>query len=108
HLLPAIYKVGKGQKWILKTLLTRLGGKKYTHRKEGFGLPFGAWLHDARVYRKISPYFKDEQLPVYQYVSYPQVQRLLEQHRNKQEDNSILLWSLLTLSAWLIHKFDPL
>ena len=106
NLLPAIYKLGKGQKWILKALLSRLGGKIYTHRKEGFGLPFGAWLHDPRAYRKISSYFEDDQLPVYQHVSYQKTQLLLEQHRNKREDHSVLLWSLLTLSAWLIHKFS--
>lgn len=102
--LPATYKVSQGQKWILKALLSRLGGKIYTQRKEGFGFPFGIWLRNSSTYQKIRPYFDDEKLPIYQYVSYQQVQMLLEQHRNRREDYGLILWSLLTLSAWLLHK----
>jgi len=104
HELPATFKLKNGKKWILKSLLNRLGGDKYTRRKEGFGLPFGAWMHNDHAYHKIRPYLEDEQLPVYQFVAYGKVQKLLEEHRRKQEDNSAMLWSLLTLSAWLVKS----
>ena len=105
HQLPATFKLQKGKKWLLKFLLHRLGGKIYTHRKEGFGLPFGAWLHNKSAFHKISPYLEDEQLPVYQFVTFSKVQQLLQQHRKRQEDQSQNIWALLTLSAWLIHQY---
>lgn len=99
--LPPKFRLQRGNKWILRQLLNRLGGQTFTRRaKEGFGLPFGHWLR-MNSSPIIKQYLEDSQLPLYQFFPYDKAQNLLKKHRNGRDDYSTELWSIMLLSAWL-------
>ncbi|MDO1447040.1 asparagine synthase (glutamine-hydrolyzing) [Rhodocytophaga aerolata] len=104
--LPATFLVKNGKKWLLKDILTRIGGKAYVTRpKEGFGMPFGAWLRTT----KGTPFIqlvKDKDNELYQTVSYELVERLLQAHLSGKMDYSSELWTVVLLAAWIKHHFS--
>ncbi|MDF9795010.1 asparagine synthase (glutamine-hydrolyzing) [Catalinimonas alkaloidigena] len=102
--LPAGFRMKHGKKWILKRLLEKRGGKVFSTRsKEGFGLPFGQWLHhDETEYIRHSLQ-RREQL-IYEHISYEQVQYMLQAHLQKKKDYNQGLWAVWMLASWLeIH-----
>ncbi|WKN40454.1 asparagine synthase (glutamine-hydrolyzing) [Tunicatimonas pelagia] len=102
--LPATFRLKYGRKWMLQNLLNQYGGKPFTRRaKEGFGLPFGYWLREEKS-TIIRQYLEDDQLPIYQYISFNPVNQLLTSHRKGHQDYSAELWSVMLLSAWLSHQ----
>lgn len=99
--LPAVFRLQRGKKWILKQLLNRYGGQPFAHRaKEGFGLPFGHWLRRESL-PVIHQYLDDPQQSIYQFIPPEKAQHLLKMHRSGRHDYSAEIWSLLLLSAWL-------
>lgn len=101
--LPATYRLQHGPKWILKQILESYGGKAFTRRKkEGFGLPAGAWLR-REEYRFLLPPLEDPEAILFQFVPYKKVQHMLQSQRAQKTDYSQELWALLMLSAWLGH-----
>lgn len=103
--LPANFRIRHGKKWILKRLLEARGGKVFTQRaKEGFGLPFGQWLRSAEMANIRSSLQEREQL-MYDYVSFEQVQHMLQNHQQKQADYGPELWSVWVLASWLQLHF---
>ncbi|MEM9832003.1 MAG: asparagine synthase (glutamine-hydrolyzing) [Bacteroidota bacterium] len=102
--LPAVFRLKYGRKWILRQLLNQYGGQPFTRRsKEGFGLPFGHWLREDRS-TIIRQYLEDNNLPIYQLLSFNLVSQLLTSHRKGYQDHSAELWSVLLLSAWLVCR----
>ncbi len=102
--LPAVFRLKHGRKWILRNLLDQYGGKPFTRRaKEGFGLPFGHWLKEKRS-TIIRQHLEDHQLPIYEFISFNKVDRLLTAHRRGYQDHSAELWSVMLLSAWLSNQ----
>jgi asparagine synthase (glutamine-hydrolysing) len=102
--LPAGFRMKHGKKWILKNLLERRGGKEFcTRPKEGFGLPFGQWLHEAEMeYVRESIRCKNQL--IYEHVPYERVQQMLRAHLQKKTDFSQELWAVWMLASWLkIH-----
>ncbi len=102
--LPAVFRLKRGRKWILRNLLDQYGGQPFTRRtKEGFGLPFGHWLKEDKS-TVIRRYLEDDYLPVYEFISSDQVSQLLTLHRKGQQDYSAELWTVMLLSAWLSNQ----
>ncbi len=95
-----------GPKWILRQLLERNGGRLFTRRKkEGFGLPTGAWLRKEKFHFLRQP-LENPQALLFQYIAFSQVQKMLHAHVRQKADYSQELWALLLLSAWLSHHFE--
>ncbi len=94
-----------GQKWILKDILEKNGGKKFIHRpKEGFGLPLSSWLMDAKV-QHLWEWNNSSESLVFDFIDKKKIDQLISQQKRRSEDHGPLLWSILTLSHWLQHNF---
>lgn len=99
--LPSEALITKGQKWILKNILSKNGGGKFINRpKEGFGLPLSHWLFNKKVARLWELFELNESL-IYTYIDKTIVDHLIDQQKRKVEDHGPLLWSLLVLGHWL-------
>lgn len=97
--------ISKGRKWILNKILDDNHGNEFTKRnKEGFGLPFGSWIKNPSNVI-IEYYLRPENLIIHQYLPYPEIQVLLNDHKANIRDNSLELWSILVLAAWLEKEF---
>ena len=97
--------INRGQKWILKEILKKHGGKKFIHRpKEGFGLPLSNWLFDKRVVH-LWELFESKESMIYNFIDKHIFDNLVKQQKRKAEDNGPLLWSILVLGHWLQRNF---
>lgn len=95
------YKLKYGKKWILKQLLTDLGGKVYTQRrKEGFGMPIGKWLREP-VGKDFIELLQRPDSALSEYLPTSHIQGIVKQHLAQREDYSTELWALLFLELWL-------
>jgi asparagine synthase (glutamine-hydrolysing) len=104
--LPVDFVMGNGRKWILKSLLTKYGGKVFAIRpKEGFGLPLSHWLTDKRV-EHLWKFVNNKNHIIFSHVDKSVVDRLLQQQKKKSQDHGPLLWSILVLAHWLEHNFQ--
>lgn len=96
----------KGQKWVLKNILVKHGGKKFINRpKEGFGLPLSSWLFDKRV-AHLWEIFESKDSLIFQYLEKQKFDFLVNQQIQKAEDHGPLLWSILVLAHWLQRNFS--
>lgn len=104
--LPAGFRMKHGKKWILKRLLEERGGKAFcTRPKEGFGLPFGHWLHETEM-EYVRESIRGKNQLIYEYVSYEQIQQMLRAHLQKKKDYSQELWAVWMLASWLKIHFS--
>jgi len=104
--LPPSSLIGNGQKWILKELLKKHGGRKFVNRpKEGFGLPLSNWLFDKRV-SHLWEMFESEESIIFNYLKKEKFDHLVRQQKQKAEDHGPLLWSILVLGHWLQRNFS--
>jgi asparagine synthase (glutamine-hydrolysing) len=94
-----------GRKWILKEVLKMNGGTEFLNRpKEGFGMPFGYWIkmpQNANFVAQLRNSFH----PIYEWVPYATVQKLIDTHLNNSRDCSSELWSVLLLMNWYEKEF---
>lgn len=98
-------RIKYGQKWMLKNVLKKYGGKKFVNRpKEGFGLPLSNWLFDPRVVHLWNPVNSKNHV-IYEFFDKNIVKKLVNQQKQKVEDHSQLLWSILVLSHWINRNF---
>lgn len=96
----------KGQKWVLKNILEKHGGKKFINRpKEGFGMPLSSWLFDKRV-AHLWEIFESKDSLIFQYFEKKKFDYLVNQQKQNVEDHGPLLWSILVLAHWLQHNFS--
>lgn len=103
--LPADYLLKGGKKWILKSLLSRHGGKAYgQRRKEGFGPPFGAWIRQGKT-DPLWQWLQQVEHPLHALLPIDIPKGLLEAHRSGKADNSQELMALALLAHWLEEKF---
>jgi asparagine synthase (glutamine-hydrolysing) len=94
-----------GQKWILKELLKQYGGQTYVNRlKEGFGIPFGQWLNHRESMHLVD-FLNNENCYIFEFIDREVLQSYFYQHRKGWADNSLLLWSVITLAHWLEKEF---
>ncbi|TAD90236.1 MAG: hypothetical protein EAY75_04605 [Bacteroidetes bacterium] len=99
--IPLAYQLKHGKKWILKKILSDLGGKVYTtRRKEGFGVPIGAWLR-APVGKVYVDILQNPKSILSHYLPARYIQTLVKQHLSYQTDATAELWALLVLEMWL-------
>ncbi|KOY87966.1 hypothetical protein AD998_19135 [bacterium 336/3] len=99
--IPANTLLRHGRKWILKHLLEQKGGKIYTQRKkEGFGLPFGHWLHNPKN-SFLWDFTNNSQNAIFEYVPKGRFNYILQKHLSKQEDYTQELFALCALGWWL-------
>ncbi|WP_224999977.1 asparagine synthase (glutamine-hydrolyzing) [Cesiribacter sp. SM1] len=103
--MPATYLLQKGRKWILKALLQKYGGKAYTRRaKEGFGLPFGAWVQQDKT-DFLWQWLEQKEHPLHEILPPAITQNLLQAHRQGRADYSQELMALALLAGWLEKNF---
>ena len=95
----------KGQKWILKEILKKNGGKKFISRsKEGFGLPLGNWLFNLKI-AHLWELFENSESVIFKYIGMEKFKLIADRHKRKAEDHGPLLWSILVLGHWLEKNF---
>lgn len=95
----------QGRKWILKELLSDLGGEAFVHRpKEGFGIPAVRWLRSETGTQKFQSILNHSH-PLYEWLDHQEVSRLLLAHSSQKRDYSSELIALLILFAWWDHTF---
>ncbi len=95
-----------GRKWILKHLLNQYGGAAFANRKkEGFGLPFGSWLRSGYA-NHLLDFFEDQNCIIFEYLDRTYAQKQLDDHLRHKKDNTLFLWSIITLGSWLKVNFD--
>ncbi|AHM61522.1 asparagine synthetase B [Flammeovirgaceae bacterium 311] len=103
--LPAAYLLNGGRKWILKSLLQKYGGKTYTLRsKEGFGLPFGAWVQQGKT-DFLWQWLEQKEHPLHELLPPAITKELLQAHRQGKADYSQELMALALLSIWIEKNF---
>lgn len=102
---PSEVRIQKGSKWMLKEILTKHGGAKFTRRsKEGFGLPLSGWLFDKRM-AHLWDIFNDQNQSVFNFLEKKKFDELVDQQKRRIEDHGPLLWSILVLAHWLKRNF---
>ncbi len=103
--IPPWFLIDKGKKWILKEILKKYEGKKYTQRpKEGFGLPVGIWLKKKKFKYLIDEITRHDNL-LWEHTDKERIALLVTEHMNDKADNSQEIWSFLTLSLWIKNRF---
>ena len=96
----------QGRKSFLKQWLLKRGGQAFVQRsKEGFGMPFGYWLHQGAL-----PWVEDRlkmpKLLVYKWVNYSGFQQMLRLHLKQKHDYTSEIWAVFLLSEWLETNFS--
>jgi asparagine synthase (glutamine-hydrolysing) len=98
--------IERGRKWILKSLLSELGGSRYVNRpKEGFGFPFGQWIKKPEYADLMSGMVNQKNL-IYNYVDRTSILKIVQDHFTGREDNSQEIWSFFLLNAWIEKNFN--
>ncbi len=100
--ISASHLLKNGSKWVLKELLNKRGGAIYSNRsKEGFGVPFGEWI---RQDKKHILFLKSQTLIIYEFLSYTEIQKMIDRHLNYKQDYTTEIWNVLLLAKWLELK----
>lgn len=95
----------QGRKWILKDILTGLGGESFVNRpKEGFGIPAAGWFRSSEGLNKLQQ-IQATSHPLYEWLDHQEVSRLLSAHRSQKRDYTSELMALLILFVWWDHTF---
>jgi asparagine synthase (glutamine-hydrolysing) len=98
--LPSEWKIkGNNKKIILKKAFSHLLPASILNRpKHGFSVPLDSWFRGEL--RPLAEECLFKQSALSEYLSLPAVQRLWQEHQNKNSDHGTILWSLLMLSLW--------
>jgi asparagine synthase (glutamine-hydrolysing) len=99
--IPAQLKLPGGElKGVLKKSLEGLLPHDVLYRsKRGFGAPVGQWLKKDLLPLRTA-LLSQSVVESRGYVSWPAVQRVMQQHDSNREDYSDLLFVLLNLELW--------
>ncbi len=91
--IPSAWKYRSGQtKYILKKALEPvLPGEVLRRRKQGFGVPVGAWFKDGRLSLEKAPF---------EGLNAAFIQAKLDEHRRGRADQRAFLWNAWLLKAW--------
>lgn len=94
-----------GRKWMLKEVLKRNGGEEFLNRpKEGFGMPFGHWIKKPGNANFVAQ-LRNQNHPIYEWVPFATINKLIDLHLNNTRDCSSELWSVLLLMNWFEKEF---
>lgn len=98
--------INRGQKWILKDMLTRRGGREFSGRpKEGFGAPFGYWLKAPQLRYLQNEYAAGQEI-IHKFIDPGLALKMYRDHIRGKIDYSSELFAYLVLTRWLKHEFS--
>lgn len=100
--LPDSQKVNDSEsKIILKNLAGKYLPSNIVFRKKcGFGLPISEWLRDAEGLGRYLKFFTDPKIKR-SYLNYQNIGRCIDEHLKRENDNSEIIWILLSLELWV-------
>ncbi len=103
--LPSGMKVrNRTTKYALRKVACRWLDSSTSERpKVGFPVPIRHWMREGEGYHRVKKAFEGEAAK--KYFHEEQLMRLLEEHKNKQKDNSRKLWVLYTFCLWYEINF---
>ena len=99
--LPSNLKIRDGTgKWIFRRAISDLVPTAVLNRpKRGFAIPISRWFLNELRHRMEGILQKDS--PVYDFLDFNAVSRVVNEHRSLRRDHSSLLWRILVLHIWL-------
>jgi asparagine synthase (glutamine-hydrolysing) len=102
--IPASLKL-KG--WTTKSILKRalrddLPSEVLTRRKQGFGVPLGAWLRGP-LRPRLEQWLEPRRLAAQGLFDPTAVRRLVSEHLAGRRDHRKVLWALMMFQAWCEH-----
>ncbi len=99
--LPSNLKIREGRgKWIFRRAISDLVPSGILNRpKRGFAIPLDRWFRHELRYRLDRILQKNS--PVYEFLDFDAVSRVVDEHRRVRRDHSALLWRVLVLHIWL-------
>jgi len=103
--LDPTYLISRGRKWMLRKILSKHLSRSVANRpKEGFGLPFGAWIRKPQFYY-LFDFCEEKDNPIFKYISRDKVRQTWINHREGRSDNTLPLWSVFVLDRWIKKNF---
>ena len=107
--LPVEYKInGKNKKYILKeTFKDILPDETFAFSKSGFGVPVDYWIQN-QLKDKLLNLLSKEKIEQQGIFNYDIVQKLIEAHMTKKENNKGLLWNLFVFQKWYDRNYVDL
>jgi asparagine synthase (glutamine-hydrolysing) len=91
---------GLKSKIVLKDIASKYLPQHVAFRKKcGFGLPISEWLRDAEGLGKYLQFFTKPDIKR-DYFNYQNIQTAIDEHFNRERDNSEVLWILVSLEVW--------
>ena len=99
--LPSNLKIRDGTgKWIFRRAISDLVPAAVLNRpKRGFAIPINRWFLNELRHRLDRILQKNS--PVYDFLDFNAVSRVVNEHRSLRRDHSSLLWRILVLHIWL-------
>lgn len=105
HRIGGTALLQRGRKWMLKEILTDLGGESFVNRpKEGFGIPAAGWFRSSDGLNRLQQ-IQAKGHALYEWLDHQEVSRLLSAHRSQKRDYTSELMALLILFVWWDHTF---
>lgn len=103
--IGADYLLSRGRKWLLREILTSLGGEVFCNRpKQGFGAPVGSWLRKQEN-RFWTDYLHNEKHILFNWIDPNKIRLVLKKHFSGREDYGAEIAALLILMRWLDQNF---
>lgn len=104
--LPAKQLFSGGRKWILNKILYKYGGEIFVKRKkEGMGLPFGNWIRQAPNNNAMQ-FITGKSCILCKFLPEEKIQKLINDHVKGRADNTLEIWAIVVLEAWLQKEFN--
>lgn len=97
--LPEKYKIRFFKtKWFLKKIAGNyIPGKIINRKKRGFTVPLSKWIREGNLIRE---YLTNKDYFQHNLLNYNYVLNLLNEHLNKKNDNSRILWLVFVFNLW--------
>ena len=71
-----------------------------TFAKQGFSAPDASWFKGESI-DFVNARLHDRAAPIYDYLDFPAVTALVDEHIRGERNRRLLIWSLLTVNEWL-------
>ena len=103
--LPLEYKVNAPKtKIALRAAADRVIQKKTADKKKlGFPIPIRVWLREEQYYNRVKEMFNSKEAAEFFNLVY--LNRLLEEHKAKKQDNSRKIWTVYIFLIWYDRFF---
>lgn len=103
--LPLKYKVNAPKtKIALRAAADRVIQKKTAEKKKlGFPIPIRVWLREEQYYNRVKEMFHSKEAE--QFFNLDYLNRLLEEHKTKKQDNSRKIWTVYIFLIWYDRFF---